>query len=119
MANKIQKLLSVSGNELYAKRGEIAARQLQNAVVLKKTKINQNLDSLDMEESKLLDLGKTDENSLLPNSPQDADKFIDNLIQIDIKRQSLTIEKKAVDRIISEYFTDEEEPKAPAEVKSL
>lgn len=109
MATKIQKLLSVSGNDLYSKRGEIAARQLNNAVILKQTQINTELDSLDMEEAKLLDLGKTDENSLVPNSPENATTFIDKLIHIDIKRQELQIEKNAVDRIIGEYFTDESE----------
>lgn len=109
MATKIEKLFAVEGNELYAKRGAIAARQLKAEIFKRKNEIDAKLDALDLEEINLLDVGKLSADSLTPNITGDPVSFVNNLISIDIKRESLMIEKKAVKKAIKKYFTEEEE----------
>lgn len=112
MATKIEKILSVSGKDLYAQRGKVAAQSLTNAINMKALKVQQEITNLEMKEARMMDLGKTDENSLVPNSPENCDALIDSLIALDIERQNLEIEQKAIERVKKEYFTDEETVRA-------
>lgn len=108
MATKIEKILQVSGSELYEQRGALVAKALKNAITMKANQINQELFKLDMAEANLMDLGKTDETTLLPNSPADCEELINKLIRLDIQRQELEVESISIQRVIDNYFTEED-----------
>lgn len=109
MATKIEKLFEVSGNELYTKRNKLIADQFKAEIEDRKAKINKELNSIEFEEIQLLDIGKVSNDSLVPNLTAAPAQFIDKLIALDLRKETVQLEKESIDRVISIYFTDENE----------
>ncbi len=112
MSTKFEKLLATTGQESYAKRsGRVAeqviaeAKNLENSLFASLSRAKGNFEDL-------LDLGRTSEDSLKPEVPNNIEEYV-----VKLHKYKLEIVKRqeAYDtqmKIIRELFTEEELPES-------
>lgn len=106
---KITKMLIENNSKLKEKRASMLSNQLKNAMQQKTLQIQNELDKIDLEIDKLLDVGPRSSVDLTVGNDVNAIEWINKLHDLYIKKDLLINTDVKVNKLInSEFFSDED-----------
>lgn len=102
-------MLMENNSQLKQKRATMLANQLQNAMDQKRLQLKNELDKIDLEIDKLMDIGPKSSVDLTVGNDVNAIDWINKLHDLKTKRLMLTeTDIKINEEMMDEYFHDEE-----------
>ena len=106
MATKFELQFSKSNKEIYASRGAMITKQMDNAVSLFKKELESKQFNLSMELEDMMDFGKSNTTALDVKRPESYDAFVRELHNKKKDLELVNLDIKILEKLEKEYFTE-------------
>lgn len=106
MATKFELQFSKSNKEIYASRGTMITKQMDNSLSLFKKELETKEFNLSYAIEDMMDFGKSNTTALDVKRPESYEAFIKDLHSKKKELELVKLDIKILERIEKEYFTD-------------
>lgn len=111
MATKFELQFSKSNKEIYASRGAMISKQMDNAVSLFKKELETKEFNLSYGIADMMDFGKSNTTALDVKRPESYEAFVKELHSKSVELELVRLHIKVLEKLEKEYFTEVEETK--------
>lgn len=111
MATKFELQFSKGNKDIYASRGKMISKQMDNAVSMFKKELEQKEFNLSMSIEDMMDFGKSNTTALDVKRPESYEAFIKDLHNTKKELALVKLDIKILDELEEEYFSEVKEMK--------